>query len=847
MPIISELYIYFSGNASLVGLPSEELKRRYICENHFTNDSFINKTLRNRLIVSAVPESYLDLEQPEEDISVKRKRKDDESLPGPSNVKKVYRGAVKQKHETYLKDEEEVQIFETDEERRWLQDITNLPTQSPSASVPERNSSPSVQEKKLLRRIQSQKKVISTKRKQVTRLRNKVSFSVEQLGKFTFKTPTSKVLVEMQLGPKQRRLWPIDQKKFALALYYKSPSAYKFLYNKIVLPSPKTVQRWIGKSNFLPGFSTKLFWQIEQKVKTWSESEKACVICFDEMSLKETMEYNKSLDFIEGFEDLGHLGRTHRKARYALVFLARGLYSRWKLSLAYFVSHCGVPTQHLVVLLKTVLEKCFQSGLLPQAVVCDQGTSNQSTYKKLGVLENQPFFKVGTHQIIALYDVPHLFKNFRNNLLQNNFINNDQEISFQDVRAAYNIDQSKTCKAMTKITERHINPKGFQKMSVKLATQIFSHTVASCIKTCVATGELRSATALNTADFISRLNNTFDALNSSSFHDANPYKCSLHYKHTRVMSTLKESLNYFSSLKKGNVKKTFSRPPCFTGLLQTIRGVLLLYNNEAERKSDAYILTRKLNQDIIENLFSIFRQKGGYNPNPTVRTFRTTFRSFAINALLTPAETGNCEHSVEDGEEIGIESLGEISSTSIVTEEPYLTSSTASSSEVDTTPIAKKAIALEECSIRYFAGYLARVVYKKTKCDTCHHLLTNKDSTLSSKEELFILNKLYGSSEIDTAALLAPSDLLCEAVTLALDLFKKYFDKLKHKRNLKKRIMNKIITKLETTFLTGDCKEHKILLLEHCIICVIFKTCNFASTKYVPAKENVKLKKVQHL
>lgn len=49
------------------------------------------------------------------------------------------------------------------------------------------------------------------------------------------------------------------------------------------------------------------------------------------------------------------------------------------------------------------------------------------------------------------------------------------------------------------------------------------------------------------------------------------------------------------------------------------------------------------------------------------------------------------------------------------------------------------------------------------------------------------------------------------------------------------------------TFLTGDCREHKILLLEHCIMCVIFKTCKLTSLKYVADKENVKLKKIQHL
>jgi hypothetical protein len=38
-----------------------------------------------------------------------------------------------------------------------------------------------------------------------------------------------------------------------------------------------------------------------------------------------------------------------------------------------------------------------------------------------------------------------------------------------------------------------------------------------------------------------------------------------------------------------------------------------------------YFLTSRLNQDLIENTFSIFRQRGGFNRNPTASTFRTSF------------------------------------------------------------------------------------------------------------------------------------------------------------------------------------------------------------------------------
>jgi len=41
-------------------------------------------------------------------------------------------------------------------------------------------------------------------------------------------------------------------------------------------------------------------------------------------------EYSKPLDLVEGFEDLGQIGRTNKPASQALVFMARGLYSNWK-------------------------------------------------------------------------------------------------------------------------------------------------------------------------------------------------------------------------------------------------------------------------------------------------------------------------------------------------------------------------------------------------------------------------------------------------------------------------------------------------------------------------------------
>jgi len=102
-----------------------------------------------------------------------------------------------------------------------------------------------------------------------------------------------------------------------------------------------------------------------------------------------------------------------------------------------------------------------------------------------------------------IYDIPHLIKSLRNNLITEDIQIKNKIISFQDLFKTFNIDsKSKTARGMCKITRIHLNPNPIQKMSCKLALQIFSNSVSAAIKTCLQTGELKSITAKDTADFL---------------------------------------------------------------------------------------------------------------------------------------------------------------------------------------------------------------------------------------------------------------------------------------------------------------------------------------------------------
>jgi len=151
---------------------------------------------------------------------------------------------------------------------------------------------------------------------------------------------------------------------------------------------------------------------------------------------------------------------------------------------------------------------------------------------------------VGTNKIFSIFDVPHIIKNVRNNFIKDDFIYKGQLITFNDIRKTYDIDKSSgTSRVLLKIINSHIRPGPFQKMSCKLALQVFSHTLAATMKTCITTGQL-STTASATADFVEEINRTFDCLKSKKFYTSNPHTCAISEERPRQSQLLLNSKNW---------------------------------------------------------------------------------------------------------------------------------------------------------------------------------------------------------------------------------------------------------------------------------------------------------------
>lgn len=330
----------------------------------------------------------------------------------------------------------------TTPKRQLIRDIINIP--SPKVKM---SHDDTPRKKKLRTQLRRQSKLLRNKRSHIIKLRQnlnkfKHNNSITNLIKsFPFSSNNSRAIVTMQLN-QSRRQWSVEEKKLALTLFYKSPAAYNFLIlQKVNLPSPSTVRRWIGQSNFLPGLNKIFLSHLNRKFEFKTKKEKKCVICFDEISIKECIEYSKQYDFVEGFEDFVHLGRTGNVANSVLVFMARGIYAPWKIPIAYYLARSAVKHDVLKQLVENVLISLFETGLCPKIITCDQGTYNQSALKSLGVTKNKPYFFIDDTKIYALFDVPHLLKSVRNNLIGCCFLKGDKKISFIDIKDTYDVDK----------------------------------------------------------------------------------------------------------------------------------------------------------------------------------------------------------------------------------------------------------------------------------------------------------------------------------------------------------------------------------------------------------------------
>ncbi|KAH9645946.1 hypothetical protein HF086_011408, partial [Spodoptera exigua] len=277
----------------------------------------------------------------------------------------------------------------------------------------------------------------------------------------------------------------------ALGIYKKSPACYRLLRRMFALPSQSSLNKLLNKVPLKPGINRHIFKTLMKISDKQTEDDNLCILSFDEMSIRKHLSYNESQDEIQGFQDHGNHGRNHQIASKALVFMLAGIRKKWKQPIAFYFSHT-MNSDRMTVILKEILTECFNSNMDVVATVCDLSTVNMKVLKTMGATTRDPYFSHNNKEIVAVLDPPHLLKCTRNLLLKhdvecttdiqgnNESIKGVAKWSYRE--SFYNMDKSNPNFVFAPVlTESHIKPNVKQQMRVKLAAQIFSHSVTAGI------------------------------------------------------------------------------------------------------------------------------------------------------------------------------------------------------------------------------------------------------------------------------------------------------------------------------------------------------------------------------
>ena len=227
-----------------------------------------------------------------------------------------------------------------------------------------------------------------------------------------------------------------------------------------------------------PGFNKSILEALQLKVQAMSAQDRIVAVSFDEMAIRGGLMYDEGRDEVDGFAD--GISKSKELANHALVLMVRGLYSKWKQPVGYFLGSGPMTGQDLKMLLLECIDKLTNIGLTVIICVCDQGSNNQNLFAtQLGSSETKPFFMHNSRKVFTLFDPPHLLKNVRNNLKKHGFMLGETEILWDHVVAFYEADSSKPIRMAPKLTKTHITLPPFKPLRVCLAAHVLSHTVAT--------------------------------------------------------------------------------------------------------------------------------------------------------------------------------------------------------------------------------------------------------------------------------------------------------------------------------------------------------------------------------
>lgn len=216
------------------------------------------------------------------------------------------------------------------------------------------------------------------------------------------------------------------------------------------------------------------------------------MLLFDEIQVRKEMAVNSRTLIYAGLTDHGEQGnQSNQLADHGLVFAFAPFAENYLQPVAVFASKGPTRGTLLAQLLLQCIVRLEQAGVLVDGVVCDGASTNRAMWKDLGIsgalghaLDSFEHPLDTSRKVYVVADTPHLFKCIRNRLYDKKVLKRNGKFikwSCYDALFAADTKNATELRVCPKLTYSHVNPSNMLKMRVKLATQLFSNSVAKGI------------------------------------------------------------------------------------------------------------------------------------------------------------------------------------------------------------------------------------------------------------------------------------------------------------------------------------------------------------------------------
>ncbi len=391
------------------------------------------------------------------------------------------------------------------------------------------------------------------------------------------------------------------------------------------------------------------------------------------------------------------------------VVMIRGIFNNFKQPIFYdFDTPLG---KDLLLKLVDLLEEI---GFSVESVTSDMGPKNVGLWKELGIQPGKTDFEHKERKLQVLADVPHLLKLLRNHLLDQGFILKNGDLLLREHLENLLAVDTGELRITHKLKPIHFNCSHSQRQNVCLAAQLLSRSTACALR-------LVDSDKVGQANFIELINDTFDILNSRNGEGHKQFDYALGWeKGSKNFASQKETLlrakeeiggmriiNKKTLQSQGTIRPVNSLLPFQKGWLISIDSALCLFEKLRGKYGAKFLMTSRLNQDNVENLFSRIRYLGGANTHPGSVEFMNRLRLLLLGQsselVVSAASVATAEEEKETDRMLSqelVEGIGSNDATDLVFCEPDLGAQEVVLEKRDTLDCAAEAL-------KYLAGYVA--------------------------------------------------------------------------------------------------------------------------------------------